>query len=67
MTAAGITNEIAEAIERAGLHPAHAFAVRQCGFLLTQMNIDTFTDDDIDAWEDALDRWFDMHPNSQRF
>jgi hypothetical protein len=46
------------------LHPAHPFAVRQTGFLLTQTNIDTFTDDEIDAWEDTLDLWFDMHPDA---
>ena len=66
MTAAEVTNEVAEAIERAGLHPAHAFAVRQCGFLLTQMNVDTFSDDEIDAWEDALDLWFEMHPDAPK-
>ncbi|MEJ5256198.1 MAG: hypothetical protein WHS89_12710 [Acidimicrobiales bacterium] len=27
------------------------------------MNIDTFTDDEIDMWENALDRWFEMHPD----
>ena len=37
MSAAEVTNEIADAIERAGLHPAHAFAVRQCGFLVTEI------------------------------
>jgi hypothetical protein len=31
------------------LHPAHPFAARQTGFLLTQTNIDTFTDNEIDA------------------
>lgn len=55
-SAAEVTNEIADAIERAGLHPAHAFAVRQCGFLVTKMNVDTFTDAEIDQWETALDR-----------
>ena len=67
VSAAEVTNEIAEAIERAGLHPAHAFAVRQCGFLLTEMNMATFTDDEIDQWEDALDRWFEMHPDDPGF
>lgn len=62
-SAAEVTSEIADAIERAGLHSAHAFAVRQCGFLVTEMNRDTFTDAEIDQWEEALDRWFEMHPD----
>ena len=44
----------------------HAFAVRQYGFLLTQMNVDAFSDDEIDAWEDALDLWFEMHPDAPK-
>ena len=41
--------------------------MRQCGFLLTEMNMGTFTDDEIDQWEDALDRWFEMHPDDPGF
>jgi len=64
VSAAKIPNEMANAIEQAGLHPAFVFAVRDCGFLLTGMNIETFSDDDVAEWEDALDRLFDMHPDA---
>jgi len=62
VSAAEIANEMAAAIEQAGLHPAYVFAVRHCGFLLTEMNIQTFSDDEVAEWDDALDRWFEMHP-----
>lgn len=65
MSAAEIANEMATAIEQAGLHPAYVFAVRHCGFLLTEMNMHTFSDDDVGEWEDALDRWFEMHPDAE--
>jgi hypothetical protein len=62
--AAEVANAIAETLEKAGAHPAHVFAVRQCGFLLTDANMDTFSEDDVAEWEDALDRWFEMHPDA---
>ena len=65
ISAAEIANEIANGIEQTGLHPACAFAVRHCGFLLTEMNVDKFTDDEIAEWEDTLDRWFEMHPEAE--
>lgn len=65
LTAAEIANEMANGIEQAGLHPAYAFAVRHCGFLLSEMNVDKFTDDEIAEWEEALDRWFEMHPDAK--
>ncbi len=64
MSAAEIANEMATAIEQAGLHPAYVFAVRHCGFLLTERNMHSFSEDDVAEWEEALDRWFDMHPNA---
>lgn len=36
-----------------------------CGFLLTEMNVDRFADAGIAEWEEALDRWFEMHPEAE--
>lgn len=64
MSAAAIANAVAHVFEQSGWHPAYVFAIRQCGFILTTGNLHLFTEEDIDEWEQALDRWFDMHPDA---
>lgn len=36
------------------VHPAFAYAFRTVGFLLTDQNLDTFSDDDVSAWNEAV-------------
>ena len=35
-------------------HPAHIHAFEQVGFLLTEANARTFSDDDVRRWNEAL-------------
>lgn len=36
------------------VHPAFAYAFRRVGFLLTEENAHTFSDDDVSAWTEAV-------------
>ena len=45
---------MADAVTDAGIHPAFAHAVRVTGFIVTEMNAEQFTDDDIQEWNTAL-------------
>ena len=60
-----VSRVLTDAMERAGVHPAYVHAVRTCGFVLTDENRHTLTRDQIAAWDAAMDRWFDEHPESQ--
>jgi hypothetical protein len=48
------------------MHPAYIYAFQKCGFLLTKENMHLFSDEDIQAWEDALDEWIAEHPDEER-
>lgn len=61
---AEIANTVAEMFTASGAHPAHVFAIRQTGFVLTNQNQHLFDDEDIDEWEEAITRWFEMHPDA---
>jgi glycosyltransferase involved in cell wall biosynthesis len=65
VSAAEITDGMAETLEAAGVHRAYVFAFRQCGFLLTEENVHLFDDEDVAEWECALDRWIEMHPDAE--
>lgn len=36
------------------VHPAFAHAFRKLGFLVTEENADSFSDEDVTAWNDAV-------------
>lgn len=61
---AAVVNEVAEKFSEAGSHPAHVFAIRQTAMILTDGNMYLFEPEDIQEWEDAIARWFDMHPDA---
>lgn len=37
-----------------GIHPAYIYAFRRCGFLLTEANAHTFSDEDVRRWNEAV-------------
>jgi len=55
------TDLIANATLAAGMHPAFVHAIKTTGFLLTSMNVDQFTDDDIDEWNAAIAEGESIH------
>ncbi|MCU1350944.1 MAG: hypothetical protein JWM05_153 [Acidimicrobiales bacterium] len=56
---ADVTHILTEAMERAGVHPAYVFAVRRCGFVLTEENADSFDAEQVARWNAAVDAWYD--------
>lgn len=44
------------------MHAAYVYAFEKCGFLLTDANMHLFPQEDIDAWEAAIDEWIEAHP-----
>ena len=44
------------------MHPAYIYAFEQCGYLVTDLNADTFSDDELQTWDDAIQEWCDQHP-----
>jgi hypothetical protein len=60
-----VSRVLTDAMEKAGVHPAYVYAVRQCGFVLTDENRHTLTDEQIAAWDAAMDRWFVDHPETR--
>jgi hypothetical protein len=59
---ADVSRSLTDAMERAGVHPAYVYAVRRCGFVYTEENAHTLTSDQVARWDDAMDEWFDDHP-----
>ena len=55
---ADVTHVLTEAMERAGVHPAYVFAVRRCGFIVTEENAHTLDADRLARWEAAVDAWY---------
>jgi hypothetical protein len=47
------------------LHPAFVYAFEKLGYLVTEANAHTFTDDEIEAWEQALDEWVEANPDEE--
>ena len=45
------------------MHPAYIHAFDVCGYLVTDDNRHTFSDDELKAWEDAIDEWCSLHPD----
>lgn len=45
------------------MHPAYVHAFEVCGYLVTQDNAHTFTDEELSAWDDAIDEWCSQHPD----
>ena len=47
------------------MDPAHIYAFEKLGYLVTDMNSDTFTDEELNAWDDAVQEWCDQHPDEE--
>jgi hypothetical protein len=60
---ADVSHTLTDAMERAGVHPAYVHAVRTCGFVYTEENAATLTDEQVERWNAALDGWFVDHPD----
>lgn len=48
-----------------GVHPAFEYAQRKLGFVVVDINRHLFDQDDIDAWEAAIDEWLAAHPGEE--
>jgi hypothetical protein len=46
------------------IHPALVHATEVCGFVLTEMNADRFSDEELSQWEDAIDDYMAAHPEA---
>jgi hypothetical protein len=55
---ADVSRSLTDAMERAGVHPSYVYAVRRCGFVLTEENADTLTAEQVARWNAAMDEWF---------
>lgn len=60
-----VSRVLTDAMEKAGVHPAYVYAVRQCGFVVTKENRHSLTPEQLAAWDAAMDRWFDEHGESR--
>lgn len=60
---ADVSRSLTDAMERAGVHPAYVYAVRRCGFVLTEENAATLTSEQVERWNAAMDEWFADHPD----
>lgn len=50
---------ILKAFDQAGIDPAYAKAWRDLGYLVPEMNRHTFTAHEIEAWDEAVERYVD--------
>lgn len=41
---------------------AYAYAFEKLGYMVTEMNRDTFSDEELAAWDEALSEWEDANP-----
>lgn len=48
------------------LHAAFVYAFQKLGFLVTEANKDSFTDEELEEWEDAIDEWLAENPQEER-
>ena len=62
---ADVSRTLTDAMERAGVHPAYVHAVRACGFVYTEENAETLTEDQVARWNASLDEWFDEHARDE--
>lgn len=53
-----VSRSLTDAMERAGFHPSQVYAVRECGFVLTDANAAVLSTDQRTRWSDAVRRWF---------
>lgn len=63
---ADVSRTLTDAMERAGVHPAYVHAVRTCGFVYTEENADSLTAAQVARWNEALDGWFEQHPEDDQ-
>ncbi len=54
-------SEMTEIAREAGVDPALIYASQVTGMLLTESNIDQFSDEDIAEWDDAVERYRRLH------
>ena len=59
-----ISRTLTDAMERAGFHPAQVFAVRRCGFVLTDANQSALTADQRSRWSEAVGEWYRLNAAS---
>jgi hypothetical protein len=45
------------------MHPAYVYALDKLGYIVTVDNAARFTDDELQAWDDAVQEWCDLHPD----
>ena len=57
-----VSRTLTDAMEQAGVHPAYVYAVRRCGFVLTQGNESSLTADQVSRWHAAMEEWFQANP-----
>ena len=57
-----VSRTLTDAMEQAGVHPAHVHAVRRCGFVLTQGNEKSLTPEQVASWHEAMEEWFQANP-----
>lgn len=55
-------HEIALAMQASGIDPAIIYAFTETGLLVSEENQHLLTDQQLDQWEDAIDRYRDSHP-----
>lgn len=60
---ADVTSVLTNAMEEAGVHPAYVFAVRRCGFVLTQGNETTLKPEQVQRWNAAIEEFFAAVPD----
>jgi hypothetical protein len=60
---ADVTHVLTDAMERAGVHPAYIAAVHECGFIYTEENASTLRPEQVERWHQAVEAWFDSHPD----
>lgn len=61
LTAEEISDVMVDAVLKAGVHPAHAYAIKKTGFIVTAMNVDEFDDEDIEDWNAAVAEGESIH------
>lgn len=61
MTEDEVQAEVASALAGAGLHPAYLHAIEVTGFILTEENSHLFDEEDVAAWNAALEEGEALH------
>lgn len=57
-----IENEMTSTAREAGIDPALIYAMQTTGMMVTEANLDLLSDEDVDEWNEAVDRYRRLHP-----